>query len=162
MLEGRKEDEPDRTPADLIDGIHQSGEFGAVSCGAIDSAFEGGGHSVGEDGDGGFGDGDLFLDALEPFGVRLVPVEAGAGAAGGAVGGPGEIAEGDIAVGEATGEGGFEMAVVAFAFEEGVAEEHHTVALAQFQIGGVKEGEQQTRQPCHPAKDAAEPGTGGH
>ena len=104
------------------------------------------GHAVGEEDDGGFDHGDAFLQPLPAF-VR--PVEAGAGDAVRRVAGPGEIAHGEVAVGELLVHPRFEIAVGVLAFEEGVAEEEDAVAFHDLEgrgVGGAEGREEEDEQ----------------
>ncbi len=126
--------------ADPVDGVHQRaqvrGEFGnegGLLGGRQRRRFQCGRHSVAQEGHGRLDQSHLLLDSLEPVGLGLVPIEAGAGTSHRAVGRPGEISEGHIPVRKRGGHPGFEVAIIHLPLKKGVADEEHAVAVLEFE-----------------------------
>ena len=137
-----------RGPADFSDRVHQfvhvRRELGN-SCFAV----ERGRHSIAQKGHGRLHQRDLFLHSIEPFLLRLAPVEAGARSAHRRVRGPGEIAEGYLAVGKRRSEPRLDVSVVRLALEESVADKKHAVAIAEVEgrvRGGARAGAERREQ----------------
>ena len=134
-----------RGPADFFDGVHQllHVRFELFQRGRLPGGrdaraalFERRRHAVAEECDRRFHQRNLFLHMLQPFFLRFVPVETRARPAHRRVGGPGEVAKGDVAVGKCGSQTRFDVAIVHFALEERVADEQHAVAVLQFKRFG--------------------------
>ena len=121
-----------RGPADLFDGVHEPA-YVRLELGDAGFTRERRGHAVTEERHGRLDERDLFFDALEPFVLGFVPVEAGARPAQRRVGRPAEIAKGDIAVGKRRREAHLYVAIVHFALKKRVADEEDAVAVLEFQ-----------------------------
>ena len=96
-------------------------------------------HAVAEDADGGIHRGDLFFQTHEAL---RRGVERSARPAERIVGGVGEIANGEVAVGELLLHPCFEIAEGSFAFEQRIAEQQHAVALLDFKRRGEGGGDE--------------------
>src|SRR6185437_15815397 len=105
-------------------------------------------HSVAEERDGRLHERHLFLHALEPVVLGLVPVETRARPAHRSVRSPAKVAIAHVAVGECCRESRLNVAVVHLALEECVADKKNAVAVLQFKrlliLGKTGLGEQQS------------------
>ena len=164
LLDRREEHEPYRLAAGFADAGHQSAGVGDELreirrmglAGRDIGQLEGRGHAVAEDGDRGLGDGDLILNALEPALFRLVPIEAGAGLTHGGIAGPGQVAEGEPAVGIRRCQRGLQMPIIDLPLEKGVTDEEHAISVIQREprrLGGGQGG----HTPAHAEDQDAKP-----
>ena len=145
----RAEQDQARGRGEFSEGVEEAVVIGTEFLGAGETV-EGVGHAVADEDDSRAGVGDLLLE-LGPtlvggLAAGLHEAEPGAGGAGGGVGAPAEVAEGDVAIGGAGGEHELDPAVVLFALDQGVAEENDAVAVAEFEarrrgVGGAGRGE---------------------
>ena len=108
-------------------------------------AVEGFVAAVAENDDGRLEGKDVVLERLEAVGPRA---EAGAGVAPNVVAAPAEVAEGDVAVGPAAGQGRLPVAVALFAFDQRGADEDDAVAVLQLERFGGESGRRENGQPA--------------
>ena len=140
----RAQEDEARGGGEFGEGVEEAGIVGGEFL-LTGRAVEGVGHAVADEDNGGFGVGDLLLE-LGPalvggLAAGLEEAEAGAGGAGGGIGAPAEVAEGDAAIGGADGEHELDPAVGLLALDEGVAEEDDAVTVAKFKARGRCGGE---------------------
>ena len=151
FMRDRSEDDEAHLAADavLLDEFHQLGDFalqagrrvlGAVAGRvrvegwvvlAIGKFFQGGGHAVADDRDGGLHHGELFFELLDALGDRI---EARAGGAEGSVAGVAEITHGELLAGEFLPHLRLEHAVIIFALHQHVTDEQDAVAVLEREL----------------------------
>ena len=147
VARGAQKDEA-RGGGELGEGVEKPGVVGG-ELGLTGGAVEGIGHAVADEDHGGFRVGDLLLELDRTLIGRLEAglheAEAGAGGAGGRVGAPAEITEGDAAIGGASAQHELDPAVILFPLNKGISEKDDAVAVAEFKPrrrrGGTRRSE---------------------
>ena len=127
--------EDERGFGDLVDHVEEPA-VGCEEVGETGGGVEGVDCAVAEDDDGGFDFCELDFEAIEAL---LGRAEVGTAFAARRVAGPAHVAEADVFAGAGGGDGGFEVAVVAVAFEDRVAEHDNGVAFAEGERAGFRE-----------------------